>query len=110
MKITSTPGRVWDAGNIDNGFVNDGGSATWDFVATNLVWNNVGANVPFTDGNGAIFAGADGAYGIKLAANVSAPVVTFVSSGYALTNDTPQTVTVNSVSTATPKFTIAAGK
>lgn len=108
--IITTAGLVWDSGNTNNGGIIDAASGTWDLTAGNLVWNNAGVNVPFANGNGAIFAGADGAYDIKLGASVSPPTVTFVNSGYTLTNDTPQSITLQNVSTAIPKLVVAGGK
>jgi len=108
--ITGTPGFVWDSGNTNNGSVIDAGSGTWDLTAGNNVWNNAGANVPFASGNNALFSGADGAYGIKVATAISAPNLQFLSSGYTLTNDSPQTISPNTVSTAVPKVMVAAGK
>lgn len=108
--IVTTPGLVWDSGNTNNGSIIDPASGTWDLSDTNQVWNNGAANVAFSNGNGAIFAGADGAYSIKLGSSVSSSVLTFVNSGYVLTNDTPQTVTLANVSTTSPKLVVAAGK
>jgi len=108
--IVTTPGLVWDSGNTNNGSAIDTASGTWDLLANNQVWNNGAGNVAFANGNGAVFAGADGAYFIRVGASVSSPVVTFVNSGYALTNDTPQTITLANVSTTSPKLLVAAGK
>jgi autotransporter-associated beta strand protein len=108
--IITTPGLFWDAGNTTNGSVIDAASGTWDLTANNLVWNNGGVNVAFANGNSAIFGGADGAYGIKVGAAINPPTITFSSSGYTLTNDTPQTITLSGVSTGIPKLVVAAGK
>jgi fibronectin-binding autotransporter adhesin len=108
--ITGTPGLVWDSGNTNNGSVIDAASGTWDLTAGNTVWNNAGANVAYANGNNALFSGADGAYGIKVASAISAPIVQFLSGGYTLTNDTPQTITLGGTSTTVPKLVVAAGK
>ena len=64
----------------------------------------------YTNGNNVIFGGVDGNYPIRVSAAVNPPNVTFVNSGYTLTNDTPQTVTLSSASTGVPKLVVAAGK
>lgn len=110
LKITGTPGVFWDAGNTNNGGTIDAGSGVWDFAATNLVWNTLGMNVAYTDGNNAFFGGADGAYGIKVGATINPPFIIFQNSGYVLSNDTPQSITMSGTSTAVPKLQVAAGK
>jgi autotransporter-associated beta strand protein len=108
--IVNTTGLVWDSGNTTNGPLIDAASGTWDLVPANTVWNNSGVNVAYANGNNAIFAGADGAYAIKVGGAVSPPVVTFVNSGYTLANDAPQTVALSTASTATPKLVVSGGK
>jgi autotransporter-associated beta strand protein len=107
--IVTVPGVLWDSGNTNNGAVIDPASGTWDLNPANMVWNSSGVNVSFPSGNGAIFAGADGAYGIKLGAAITASAMTFVNSGYTLTNDTPQSLTLTN-SGGVPSFAVAAGK
>lgn len=110
LKITGTPGYVWDGGNTNNGSVIDAASGTWNLAAGNTVWNNAGANVAFANANNALFSGADGVYGIKVSEAINPTLIQFLSDGYTLTNDTPQTITMNSVSTAVPKLLVADGK
>jgi len=101
---------TWDSGNTNNAAGIEAGGGTWDLGGGNLVWNNAGANQAWVNGNSAIFAGADGVYGIKVGAAVNPSIMSFLSSGYVLTNNASQTITLNSVSTSVPKLAVAAGK
>lgn len=96
LKLVGLSGLVWDAGNTGNGAVIDAASGTWDLTAGNIVWNSAGANVPFGNGSAAIFDGADGSYGITVAADMNVASLTFSGSGYALTNDVAHTLTIPS--------------
>ena len=108
--IVITPGFFWDSGNTTNGALIDAGSGVWDLTSTNLVWNSGGANIAYANNNSAIFTGADGNYSIKVAAPVTPSVIAFQSSGYTLTNDTPQTITLSAISGANAKVAVAGGK
>jgi autotransporter-associated beta strand protein len=60
----------------------DTNTASWD------------AGVRFTNNNGAVFGGADGALWIQCFTNLSATNLTFSASGYTLTNDVLTTISV----------------
>src|SRR5687768_13901452 len=47
---------TWDT-LIGDGPAITPGSGTWDTSPENLVWNDAGTNVPWTNGNTAVFAG-----------------------------------------------------
>ena len=91
---------TWDPGNTANGATIDPASGTWDLSAT--LWNNAGANVPWTQTNAttplnaAVFAGPDGAYAINVGASIAAQSLTFNASGYALSATSPQQIFVPS--------------
>jgi hyaluronate lyase len=97
-----------------SGTVNNPSSGIWS-NGTATVWNNgIGSagNCTWTNGSSAFFGGVDGIYSIKVKAGSAINVsnITFLNSGYTLTNDTPQTIALGGTSTAVPKLAIAVGK
>jgi hypothetical protein len=92
---------TWDPGNTGNGTTIDPGNGTWDLIVGNIVWNNDGTNVPWSQTNAttptnvAIFGGVDGAYSVTLGSAIAAQRVQFNNSGYTLGATTPQTLFLN---------------
>jgi hypothetical protein len=78
---------------------------------TSGVWDTNTANwdtgLIFTNNNGAVFGGADGAYFIQCATNFNVTNITFNVSGYTLTNDSAKTL---SAPNANASVAVAAGK
>lgn len=67
----------------------DGGTGTWNTGAANLNWDTAavaGADVPWTNGSFATFAGTGGA--VAVTGTVSATSLTFQSAGYSVTGGT----------------------
>ena len=95
---------TWDSNLVTPGAQDGGG--TWDAVTSN--WLNVTTNVPWGNGNDAIFgAGTDGSYAVTVAIDPSPSSLIFNKSGYALSAATPHTITFTN---AVSGLVIAAGK
>lgn len=89
---------TWDSGDNSNGATIDAAGGIWD-TSTGIPWNDAGVNVVWTQTSGtvptnsAIFAGADGAYAIEVAAAVATSGLTFSNDGYTLSASSAQTLT-----------------
>ncbi len=64
---------TWGAGGA-------GGTGTWNTTATNTDWYNGTANVPWTNGDNALFAGTAGT--VTISGSVNANQLTFSTAGY----------------------------
>ncbi len=82
---------TWDIGQGDGAAITPG-DGTWNTTLTN--WNSAGANVPWVNGNTAVFGGADGTYAITLVSGLSTLGLTFNNSGYTLGAASPTTLTL----------------
>ncbi|MGL5018353.1 MAG: hypothetical protein ACRDBP_09485, partial [Luteolibacter sp.] len=103
---------VWDATSGDGSTITAAGG-TWDLTASNLVWNNAGANpnLAWTQTNTttplhtATFAGTDtGTKAIIVGADIAATSLTFSNSGYTLSAVDPRTIRLNGA------LSVASGK
>lgn len=110
LVYTAVTALTWDAGNTANGTSIDAASGTWDNNPGNMIWNDNGINRSWANAVPATFGGADGAWNINLAANVSNPSLTFANSGYTISATTPQTNTFSVTgSGAAPNIRIVSG-
>ena len=113
LKLVYSPASslIWDAGNTANGTTIDAASGTWDMNLGNPVWNNNGANTPWVNAAGATFGGADGAWAITLATNISTTSLTFSNSGYTISAAAPENLTLAMNGTgAFPNLKVDTGK
>lgn len=90
-----------------SGTTNAPSSGVWN-TTNSITWSDgtsTAANASWANGDAAFFGGASGSYGIKVDGAISAASLRFSSSGYSLTNDTPQTITAS----ASPFLILDAG-
>src|SRR6478736_3620557 len=93
----------------ESGDTNNPASGMWT-NSTLVSWSDgssATANAAWTNGNSAIFGGADGAYGIRVPAAISMVSARFSASGYTLTNHVATTI---SASTASQSLIVGSGK
>lgn len=105
--LSSAATLTWDSGNTANGATIDPAAGTWDTTAGSIVWNNAGANAPWTQTsataatNAAIFGGTDGTYDVSLGTALASQFVRFQNSGYTLSAGAVRVLRLsNSVSAA----------
>lgn len=108
---------TWDPANTSNGSTIDTGNGTWDTTPGNIVWNNAGTNVPWTQvsssnaTHSAQFGGADAPVGTNYVITLGTSVAVtspnnalwFSNSGYVLTANASRVIT-------TPQITVSSGK
>lgn len=116
IHLTHAATLTWDSGDTGNGSTIDAAGGTWDLGAGNLVWNNAGTNVAWSQTsataatNAAIFGGADGTYAINLTTGLAAQTLRFQNSGYTLSAASAQTLRLSNSSGTNPTLSVDAGK
>jgi len=110
LVYTAVTALTWDAGNTANGATIDPASGIWDANPGNISWNDGSVNRSWANAVPTTFGGADGAWAITLAANVSPSTLAFINDGYSISAPSPQSITLGTGSGATPNLKVDTGK
>ncbi|HEY4416715.1 MAG TPA: autotransporter-associated beta strand repeat-containing protein [Verrucomicrobiae bacterium] len=110
LAYTPVSALTWDAGNTANGATIDAASGTWDTSPGNIVWNDGAVDRSWANAVPTTFGGADGAWAINLAANVSPSTLAFTNDGYAISATAPQSITLGTGSGASPNLKVDGSK